>query len=412
MSSAATGRKDKKGLRFDVPLCIGVLALVGIGLVLIYSSSGAYAQARNLPGSFFLAQHIKKVIIGFFAFLLGLTVPYKTWEKWARPLAVGSLILLVFLVGTGMAGRVHGARRWIQFASFGIQPSEIAKLALVFYLARRLTEKSSELHLFRRGLLGSLPLALIGFGLILLQPNYSSAATVLSITVAMVFLAGCRTSHLLSLGAVALPAMGALMFSSHYRMQRVMAFLHPQLNPKSSYQSLQALISLGHGGFFGTGLGSSTQKLGYLPMPFTDTVFAILGEELGFIGTLAILLLFALVVWRGMRVAYRCQDRFGALVAAGLTLAVAVNVFMHVGVCIKMFPTTGQPLPFISYGGTSLIASLFGMGVLLNISGTIPLSAPPEPKIARPVSWGSKLAASGELTIKIRRNSVVGETAA
>lgn len=377
---------ERKGFRFDLALCLGVLLLVGVGVVLIYSSSGAYAQSKGLPNSFYLVHHIEKVMLGFVALLVGLIVPYKTWEKWALPLAMGALMLLVILAVMG-GGRVHGARRWIQFAGMGLQPSELAKLGLVFYLAKRLVEKSKDIHLFRKGLLASLPLALIGFLLILMQPNYSSAATVFCITVALVFAAGCRTTHLLILGGVALPAMAGLMISSPYRMQRVMAFLNPSANPVSSYQSLQSLISLGHGGISGTGLGGGTQKLGYLPMPFTDTVFATLGEELGFLGTMTVLLLFALVIWRGMRVAYRCSDDFGKLVATGLTVAMAVNVFMHVGVCVKLFPTTGQTLPFISYGGTSLIACLFGMGVLLNISGSLSFSRQPISKPMNNPRW-------------------------
>jgi len=400
--------KSKRGLRFDLPLCLGVLALVGIGVVLIYSSSGAYAEARGLPGSFYLAQHLKKVIIGFLAFLIGLTVPYKNWEKWAKPIVIGALLLLLFVVVSG-AGRVHGARRWIQFASFGLQPSELAKIALVLYLAQRLTKKAGEIHLFKNGLLASLPLAAIGFLLILMQPNYSSAATVFCITLAMVFAAGCRTSHLVLSGIVALPAMVGLMFSSAYRRQRVMAFLHPTDNLASSYQSFQSLISLGHGGILGTGLGSGTQKLGYLPMPFTDTVLATLGEELGFLGTMTVLALFALVVWRGLRVAYRCSDSFGSLVATGLTVAVAVNVFMHVGVCIKMFPTTGQTLPFISYGGTSLIACLFGMGILLNISGSLSIAASLEPRVAKPKGWGP--ASPAGALLELRRPRLRGKAA-
>jgi cell division protein FtsW len=163
-------------------------------------------------------------------------------------------------------------------------------------------------------------------------------------------------------------------------MKRVMAFLDPSANPQSSYQSLQALISLGNGGLIGTGLGNGTQKLGYLPMPFTDTVFAILGEETGFIGTMVVLGLFGLILWRGLRIAYACADRFGGLVAAGISISVALNVAMHVGVCVKLFPTTGQPLPFVSYGGSSLIANLLGMGILLNISNAASASALAEPK--------------------------------
>ncbi len=374
----------RKGLKFDPWLCGSVLCLTGLGVVLVASSSADFAASRHLPGSYYLVQHVKKVLIGFLAFLVGMILPYKTWERLARPMLIATIALLALLMGTGMGDRVHGARRWIQFASFGLQPSELAKLALIFYLARRLAEKAGDLQSFRRGLLAALPVPLIVFALILKQPNYSTAATVACITVALVFLAGCRVWHLLALGAVALPALGALMVSSAYRMRRVLAFVSPGANPAVAYQSQQALISLGHGGIFGTGLGSGTEKLGYLPMPFTDTVFSILGEELGFIGTLAVLLLFGLVVWRGLRIARRCPDRFGALVATGLSVSVAVNVIMHVGVCVKLFPVTGQTLPFISYGGTSLLANLFGMGVLLNISGEVAEASARESALGAP----------------------------
>ncbi len=373
-----------KHLRIDVFLLLGILALIGFGIVIIYSSSAAFAQSRGLPDSFYLVNHIKKVIIGFMAFLIGLSVPYKTWEKAARPVMLLALLLLGVVVTMGMAA--HGARRWIQFASFGLQPSELAKVAMVFFLARLLTEKAEVMGHFRQGFVASLLVSGVTFLLILKQPNYSTAATVLAISVAMVFAGGCRMAHLMSVGLVAIPALGALMISSPYRLKRVMAFLHPENNPASSYQSLQALISLGNGGLFGTGLGTSTQKLGYLPMPFTDTIFSILGEELGLMGTVLCLALFALVIWRGLRVSYFCPDRFGSLAALGIIVSLSVNVIMHVGVCAKFFPTTGQPLPFVSYGGTSLCAGLFAMGVLLNISGHS-LESIPESWRENPKKW-------------------------
>lgn len=366
-----------RSLKLDLWLLTGVLALVGLGVVIIYSSSTAYAESRGLPESFYLVHHIKKVLIGFVVFLVGMTVPYKFWEKWARPVMVLALLLLVFLIASSMVGKVNGAKRWISIASFGLQPSELAKVGIIFFLARLLAAKVQDMHHFARGFLASLAMACITFALILKQPNYSTAATVLAIAVAMVFAGGCRISHLFIAGGVGVPAMLALMFSSPYRAKRVMAFLHPDLNPASSYQSLQSLISLGNGGFFGTGLGTSTQKLGFLPMPFTDTIFAVLGEELGYIGTATCILLFGVVVWRGLRTAYWCPDRFGSLVALGATVSVAVNVIMHVGVCAKFFPTTGQPLPFVSYGGTSLCTALFLMGVLLNISQHAAQGEPP-----------------------------------
>ncbi len=373
-----------KNLRIDIVLLLGVLALVGFGIVIIYSSSAAFAQARGFPDSYFLVNHIKKVIIGFAAFLIGLSVPYKTWEKAARPVMFLALGLLLIVVTMGLSA--HGARRWISFASFGLQPSELAKVAMVFFLARLLTDKVEVMGSFWKGFVASMAISLVTFLLILKQPNYSTAATVLAISVAMVFAAGCRIRHLLMVGSFALPALGVLMVSSPYRMKRVMAFIHPEGNLASSYQSLQALISLGNGGILGTGLGTSTQKLGYLPMPFTDTIFSILGEELGLIGTSLCLALFALVIWRGLRVSFYCPDRFGSLAALGIVVSLAVNVIMHVGVCAKFFPTTGQPLPFVSYGGTSLCACLFSMGVLLNISGHS-LESIPESWRANPKKW-------------------------
>src|SRR4051812_28303375 len=241
-----------KRLRIDIFLLLAVLALVGLGIVIIYSSSAAFAQSRGLPDSFYLVNHIKKVIIGFLAFLIGISVPYKTWESISRPVMylAASLLLVVAVMGIS----AHGARRWISFASFGLQPSELAKVAMVFFLAKLLTDKAEDMPRLGKGFIASMAFPLVVFLLILKQPNYSTAATVLAITVAMVFAGGARIRHMVSLGLVAVPALGVLMISSAYRLKRVMAFLHPENNPASSYQSLQALISLGNGGLFGTGL--------------------------------------------------------------------------------------------------------------------------------------------------------------
>ena len=373
----------RKGLKVDVVLCLCVIALVGIGMVLIYSSSAPYAELRGRPDSFYLAQHLKRVVIGLVAFIGAMLVPYKLWERFAVHLVIFSVAMLAFIFITG-AGSINGARRWITVASFGLQPSELAKLALIFYLARRLAEKVrvGEMERLGRGLIASLVVPFILFALILAQPNFSTGATVFGITLAMVFIAGARASHLGMLAALAAPAMAAVMLSSPYRLRRVLALIDPSANPESSYQARQALISLGNGGPIGVGLGEGTQKLGYLPMPFTDTVFAILGEELGFVGTFGVMALFGVLVWRGLRIARRCPDRFGSFAAAGITVSIAINVIMHVGVCTGVFPTTGQTLPFVSYGGTSLIAALIGMGVLLNISGH---TGPAEP--AAPLVW-------------------------
>lgn len=398
----------RKGFKVDVVLFLCVLALVGIGMVLIYSSSAAYAEQRGLPDSFYLAQHFKRVVIGLAAFVAMMLIPYKAWERLSGWMVVGSVFLLVLIFITG-AGSINGARRWITIASFGLQPSEVAKISLIFYLARRLAEKVriGEMDLLVRGLVASLVVPMLLFILILMQPNFSTGATVFGITLAMVFVAGARGRHLGLLAALSVPALVAVMLSSPYRMRRVLALIDPAANPASSYQAHQALISLGNGGPIGVGLGEGTQKLGYLPMPFTDTVFAILGEELGFLGTFGVLALFGVLVWRGLRIARRCPDRFGSFAAAGLTVSIAINVIMHVGVCTGVFPTTGQTLPFVSYGGTSLIAALIGMGVLLNISGN---TGPVEP--AAPLVWRKARGATPLRSFKPERAAPAAVSAA
>jgi cell division protein FtsW len=363
-------RQSLPHLKFDSIYLMGVLALVSIGIVIIYSSSGAYAESRDLPNTYFLVNHLKKVVIAIAALLIGLLVKFRFWEKSARPLVFFIIGLLVVLITSSSISEIHGAKRWISLAGFGLQPAEIAKVAMVFFLAKFLTDKQEFMGNFRRGLLASLLMVGIIAGLVLAQPDYSSAAIIIGIAVVMIFAGGARFLHLLMLAGALLPLVVWFMISSAYRMQRVVAFLSPGENAASSYQAAQAMISLGNGGITGTGLGTGTQKLGYLPMPFTDTIFSILGEELGVIGTFTCLLLFALVVWRGLRIAYQCGDRFGSMTAVGITTAISLNVIMHVGVCAGFFPTTGQPLPFVSYGGSALCSMMFFCGVMLNISGS------------------------------------------
>lgn len=370
----------KKGLKFDVPLCISVLILVGFGMVLIYSSSAPLALVKGLPESFYLTRHVEKVVVGLIVFFAGMLFPYRLWRRVALPLLVVSIGMLVYILITG-GTNLNGASRWL----FGIQPSELAKISLIIFLAHRLSTKAAIMHTLGPGLLASLLLPGFVMLLIILQPNYSMVLMLTGITMVMIYAGGARFKHILLLGALAIPVLGMLMFSSAYRLQRVMAFIDPKANTASAHQSLQALISLGNGGLIGTGLGEGTQKLGYLPMPFTDTVFAILGEELGFFRTFAVMAVFAVVIWRGLRIARGCPDRFGSLLAVGISASIALNFIVHVGVCVKLFPTTGQPLPFVSYGGTALVMNLVGMGILLNISST---AAEPEEQAA-PLVWRS-----------------------
>jgi len=356
----------QRALKFDAVLLGAILLLVGIGIVIIYSSSGPFALSRDLPPSYFMVSHIKKVVAGFVFLALGMTVDHKIWLNMARVLFLLSIFLLIAVLIKGVAA--HGATRWISIAGFEFQPSEFVKISVIFLLAAKLSAMRDEVEDFKAGFLRPMILVGVVFALILAQPNYSTASAILFVSVVMLFAAGVPVKNLLLLGLAGLPAMGVLAISSPYRMKRVLALLNPAANENSSYQQMQSLISLGNGGLFGTGLGESTQKLGYLPMPFTDTIYAILGEELGFVGSTIVLLLFGVIIWRGIRIASRSHSRFGMLLALAITTAISFNVFMHVGVCTRLLPPTGQPLPLISFGGTNLVMNLFALGVLLNIS--------------------------------------------
>lgn len=355
-----------KTFKVDPLLLFSVLLLLGVGSVIIYSGSGPLAESRGLPASFFMISHLKKVVIGLIAMGIGLRVDHQVWLKWSRPFFIFCIVLLVGVLALGIAA--HGARRWISIGGFEFQPSEIMKTAIIFLLAAKLAEAGENIRDFRYGF--SRPLVLVGivFLLIIMQPNYSMATSILLISVVMMYAAGTQIKHLALLAILGIPAAGVLAVTAAYRLKRVLAFMDPNGHSESSYQQLQSLISLGNGGIFGTGLGQGTQKLGYLPMPFTDTIYAILGEEMGFIGTTLVLGLFFVVMWRGYTIARHAKTRFGRNVAVALTTALGLNVFIHVGVCVRLLPATGQPLPLVSFGGSSLIMNLFAMGVLLNIS--------------------------------------------
>ncbi len=357
-----------KTFKYDPLLFISILMLVGFGVVVIYSSSGPFAESRGLAANTYVVAHIKKVALGFFVMALGMAMPVEWLRKITRPFFIGCLILLVLLLVTHMGITLNGAKRWMRIAGFEFQPSELAKFATILMISLKLEELKPVMHDFKQGFLK--PLILLGmvFGLIILQPNYSMASIIAGISLVLIFAAGAKVKHMGMLMTAGLPFMGVLAISQAYRLKRVLSFLNPEENAASSYQQMQSLISLGNGGMVGTGLGAGTQKLGYLPMPFTDMIYAMIGEELGLVGTTLVLSFFGILIYRGINVSMSKRDTFESLVALGLTLSVTFNVFLHIGVCIALLPPTGQPLPLISYGGSSLIMNLFAMGILLGLS--------------------------------------------
>jgi cell division protein FtsW len=366
----------------DRLILIVTILLVAVGIVMVYSSSVAVAQERYHASSFFLKRHLLRALLGLLALMVIMRIDYRRWESLAGLGMFFSLLLLslVLLPRIGLHGResTPGVSRHISLPMLQFQPSELIKLVMVFYLARQLTRKEKLLDNFKKGLLPSVCVIALSLLLIVMEPDLGTAIVIGLLAMTMFLVAGVRWVHLLALGTTGLLGAVAFVLSAPYRMRRILTFLDPSWDPEgASYHIRQSLISLGSGGIFGVGLGNSRQKLLFLPEPHTDFVFSILGEELGFIGVLIILGLFLLLAWRGLRAAQQAGDRFGFLLGVGITASIFLNMAVNIAVVAGRCPTTGLPLPFISYGGSSLLMNLIGIGVLINISRGSSRKKPP-----------------------------------
>ncbi|KPK87967.1 hypothetical protein AMJ80_11620 [bacterium SM23_31] len=352
----------------DYPLLIVILVLVAIGIVMVYSASFAIAEEKFDETDYFLKKHVIRACIGLAVMSVLVKIDYRNIRKLSKIGLFCAIVLLVYLL-VKRTVTVNGAMRWIDLGLISFQPSELAKFALVFYIADTLDRKQDKLDSFTDGYLPPLIIAAGVAILILVEPDFSSAVIIAIIAFMMLFLGKVRIHHLICTCIAALPIFAMALYSSPYRLKRLLGFLNPGADPLGdNYQINQSLISLGSGGFFGVGIGHSKEKLLYLPEPFTDFIFSILGEEMGFIGTMFILVLFFVILWRGLTIAYRAPDLYGSLLAAGITLSIVIVAFINIGVVCGMLPTTGLPIPFISYGGSSLLLSLGACGVLLNIA--------------------------------------------
>jgi cell division protein FtsW len=336
---------------------------------MVYSASAVLALNQHGNPYFFVQRQAVFAALGV-ALMLGLQrLDYMQWRRWAKPLLIVCFLLLVAVLIPGVGVVRGGARSWLGIGSLGIQPSEFMKLGLILFLAAYLSERAAQLTKFWRGLMP--PLMLIGtaFGLIMLQPDLGTGTVLVGATMLMLFVAGMAVRHLLALGLTGLGGLVALIVAEPYRLQRITAFLDPWQDPLGAgYQAIQSLYAIAPGGLFGLGLGMSRQKFSYLPEPQTDFIFAIIAEELGLIGGATVILLFAIVIWRGMRIAISAPDAFAGLLAAGIVGMIAVQVIINIGVVIGMLPVTGITLPLISYGGSSLTLMLTAIGLLMNVS--------------------------------------------
>jgi cell division protein FtsW len=357
-----------KTARIDIGLLVVTLLMVGFGIVFVYSSSFALAQSKFGGSDFFLGRQLVRAALALGCFMVFINVDYHVWGKYARHAFVGVIVLLVYVLVAPASKAIHGAKRWISLGFFQFQVSELAMLVLVVMLAAQLSAAQDEVKDSKKFMSYLVKIGII-CGLIGLEPNFSTASLVGLVGLSMLFVAGARLSHLSALGAIALPLAVLFAFGAGYRRHRIMAFLHMSDHKGDiGYQAHQALIGLGNGGLFGVGIGQGDQKYFYLPEPHTDFVFSILGEELGFIGLLAILALFSFMVYCGIKIALSAPDKMGRLMAFGFTLILAMYVIVHAAVNVGLIPTTGIPLPFISYGGMSLLFTVSSMGILLNIS--------------------------------------------
>ncbi|MFZ7104951.1 MAG: stage V sporulation protein E [Peptococcaceae bacterium] len=352
----------------DIVLFLTTFLLLSIGVIMVLSASSYHAMLFYDDPYYFLKRQLRWGGLGIIAMLFFMKVDY---FKYKRLIASGFVVTLIFLVLVlipGVGINVKGSSRWLGVGSLVFTPSEIVKLAIVFFLARAMSMEPEKIKSFK-GFLSYLAVLGMVAALLLLQPDLGTTIAVAGTAFCMFIAAGARLSHLVGLALTGVMGVAALIIQEPYRLKRIIGYLKPfETASNEGYQTVQSLYALGSGWLFGIGLGNSRQKFLYLPERHTDFIFAIIGEELGFIGVFLIILLFFLFIWRGYRIALYAPDRFASLLAVGLTSIIAVQSVINMGVVTGSLPVTGITLPFVSYGGSSLTFSLIGVGILLNIS--------------------------------------------
>ena len=355
----------------DKTLLTIMILLMMLGLLTLFSAT--YYKAQNSTGDPW--SEVKKqmfgVAVGAAAMQFTIRIPYQFWGK--RKVVVAgialSCVLLLLVVIPGIGVNINGSRRWLSIAGISFQPGEFAKYAVVLFMAMVLTARGRKIQWLFKGILPVLVVPGVLFLLILEQPNLSTAGTIIIVSVLLVLLAGAKWRHMLVLGTGGLVLGAYYAWSEEYRRERLLSFMNPFAKMSDEgYQLSQSLIAFGSGGLFGMGLGQGRQKYAYLPYPESDFIFAIVGEDFGLAGCLAVILLFVAFMIAGMRIAMTCEDKHGCLLAAGIIGMISVQAFINMGVVVGVLPTTGLPLPFFSAGGTSLSITMAAVGIVLNIS--------------------------------------------
>jgi len=360
-----TRRRDEP----DLFLFITVFLMVGMGLAMSYSASANYALNTFGDPFYFLKRQFVWCVVGFAALLLFQQIDYRLYIRHTKVMLIVCFVLLIAVFIPGIGKTVKGSVRWISLGIVSLQPSEVAKLVVVIYLSKVFSSEDDGVANHVIQLL--IPMLIVGviFMLIMMQPDFGTAIDILAVSVMILFVSGFPIMYILMLFVLSIPMFYLLIYNVGYRRDRLLSYIDPWKDRFGiGYHIIQSFIAFKKGGLLGTGLGYGTQKLKRLPEPHTDFIFAVIAEEAGMLGTVFVIIIFGVFFWRGMNVSINAPDEFGRLLSVGITLLIVVQAFINIGVVSGSLPTTGIPLPFLSYGGSSLVANMIAVGILMNIS--------------------------------------------
>jgi cell division protein FtsW len=370
MTSIRNRTRKKSHTKTDITLLIVSALILVFGLIMLFSASVAVGLERFGDSNFFIKRQLLWLVIGLVAGYMCYKIDYHFWQKWSLVLLLASIILLGLVLVPGLGSTGQGAQRWLSIGSFSIQPSEFLKLTLILYMAAWLSERGDRaIKDMYTGLIPFAILIVLIAGLILNQPDLGTFIIIATIAVSMYFIGGARLKHIGILIITGLVGLGIAIQAAPYRLARLIAFVNPAADPQGAgYHIKQALIAVGSGGIFGVGLGHSRQKFFYLPEVTGDSLFAVIAEELGFLFSTLVIVLFLMFLWRGLRIAKYSPDLFGKFVSIGIIVWIVVQAFVNIGAMLGVLPLTGVTLPLMSYGGSSLIVTLAAIGILLSVS--------------------------------------------
>ena len=355
--------------KYNKLLLLAVILISLFGLLMIYSSSNIWAEYKyNDPYKYLKSQAIF-LIIGYILMIIISKFPYQNYKKLANIIFLTCTIMLILVLIPGIGTVRNGSRSWFGIGPLGLQPSEFTKLGLIIFTSKYLANNTKELKNIKKGVLPILGILFLIFGLIMLEPDFGTGVVIVMTIIVLLFISGVKMNFFIKIGILGLLGVASLIIIAPYRMQRIVSFLNPWNDPLGSgFQIIQSLYAIGPGGLLGLGFGNSIQKHFYLPEPQTDFIFSIISEEFGFMGVLLVTTLFLMIIISGFKIAMKCEDSFGKYLAFGITFGLSFQTMLNLMVVVGLIPVTGVTLPFLSYGGSSLLITMCSMGILLNIS--------------------------------------------